>query len=292
MQTLTSMYSITSQLGRGSDAVVYEAKKDGRIYALKMISVAEMTTYDMYTSMFPLEARIMIDLINVDGVPKIQQVFRQIGDLNTSKILRKDMSIVKNSFVIAMTKPVRYSLMLGSFPIREKSKLRSIFTKLSRIVRDVNNNGICHMDIHNGNVMVSTNYEEVTLIDFGRAQYKSMPYLPNVLGALMAWPVSPPEVRSEGRLVYDAFTVWTFGKMMYETYRPDKTSDEVVFPEVENDITLPSLLKDLLARVFKKIEDRITLEEMLNHDYFNEEVKQDYKVCGASIIYQQQAIKK
>ncbi len=277
MRIFSGLYTVGKKMGQGADGSVWEVvnKSNQKKMAVKVVKLESISTYDMYTTHFLLEARIMMDLVDVDGVPHIEHFFRGTPTFPGAEI--------KDSFVFTMTRPEKVHDTLDVSTILNKMTLRNIFIKLAHALQGVDKKGISHMDLHVGNVIVSKDFSEVMLLDFGRAQYKNMPFSPILLERMFTWDLAPPELRDDGNLQYDPCTTWLFGKMMYMKYVRDHNM-KTIYTDVQNDNTLPPLLKDLLNRVFQPLEKRITLQEMFKHKYFDPNVKENYDSCGGIVI--------
>lgn len=271
---LKRLYKTLKKLGEGADGSVYMvlSKSTGLKYAMKVINMRSITADDMFTEDFPLEAKMMVDLSGVDGVVQLQHVFRE-------KPLRYGNVKMDDSFVLVMSIPPTAYSMLGSGKIKYKSQLRVVFSKLASILRKVDDHNISHMDLHDGNVLVEDKSLNVTLIDFGRAQYKTRPYA--LIEALRRWKQSPPELVEDGVFDYDMITVWLFGRMMYEMFVSDDTS---TYPDVTRVNWMPPLLQKLLSKVFVPYENRIGLRQMFDDKYFDLSVADLVVFAGGDLL--------
>ena len=268
---LKRLYKTLRKLGSGADGSVYEvqSRSSGVKYAMKVVKMESISAEEMFTSEFPLEAKLMVDLSGVEGVVQLEHVFRE-------KPMMYGAVRNADSFVLVMAMPETSAKVLSVVRLRSKSNARVVFSRLAAIVGRVDAHGISHMDLHSGNVLVEEKSLGVTLIDFGRAQYKSRAY--GYVDALRRWEESPPELIGEGLFDYDRCTVWYMAKMMYDKYQPDARK----FPELSARV-FPPLLLSLLARVFVPWQTRIGLREMLAHPYFDLRVPESYAAVGDAL---------
>ncbi len=153
-------YKIVKVIGHGSSCKVYEVERlnDGKKYAAKTVGDdVAMVEDDM-----PLEASILLHLTDVPNVPRLHDVF-------TTRF---------GTHVMIMDKPQEpfetLADMVAHSTIRKYPKIdtRCIMSNLVRILKDIDEFNISHMDIHSHNILIS-NSSDVTLVDFGNARYKN-----------------------------------------------------------------------------------------------------------------------
>ena len=217
-------YRPVATLGAGSSGRVYEVERGGATYAAKIVADVELTADGV-----PLEADILMHLRDVPGVARLRDVVR----------------LPCGSHAMVMDTPTGPFSTLFRCPWPVDARL--VLTRLVRILRDVDARNVCHMDLHAQNILVSPG-SDVTLVDFGRAQYKDRPFPLVDLYAEMD--DSPPELRERGVFDYDRMTTWSVGLLALAIGSRDST-----------------VLDDLLA----PYELRITLDEMFDHPYFADE---------------------
>ena len=286
-------YEIGRQLGKGSDGYVYDVtdRVTKASYAAKIVYISNQVP--MYSDRFPLEAKIMVSLRNVPHVPKLERFF-----------IENEMTIggkyVYPSFVMVMTTPTPPFGSLSRFKkFSDFKKLtRTVLSQIATILRDLDDNNVCHMDLYSENILISaTPSANANVIDFGRAQYKNVPYTYQDIDTYAAFPGSPPELRLTERnfrlrtpiigfraamlqyredmrniFDYDRQTVWSFARTIFELF-----DGEVFYEQVHLDpsqlvkypVSMPPMVVDLLRKVFVPYQRRIGLREMLDHPYFN-----------------------
>ena len=271
---LNRLYKFSRFIQKGTDAsvflVIYRESNEKR--ALKVIRVQDLEPTNMFSEHFILEAKIMIDLKDVKGVPKLHHVFRE-NPISFGGVPRFD------SFVLAMSiPPNKYTELVKHF-FTKKSNMRKAHSQLSRILKDLNDRHIAHNDLHSSNVLIETDFLQVTLIDFGRAQYKNKPY--GFIDNLRNWTESPPELRDQGIFNYDSSTTWTFGRLMLDKY---VRNPKAPYPLIAKYKSVPPMLKDLLSKIFVPYEKRIPLVEVFKHPYFDLSKPEDYSACGGDIM--------
>lgn len=286
-------YFVLRALGTGTDGTVYEVQdvETSEFLAAKVVRIDNEV--EMFDDRVPLEARIMVSLETTPSVPRLEHMYVE----NKMTLCSKN---IPPSFVLVMTMPPAPYCALHEARNLASFDGRKVFAGLIAALRGLDDNNVCHMDLHSLNVLVSTATNEVTLIDFGRAQYKDVPYEYTMIETYAGHMGSPPELRVAYRnyqremasapeyakrstamrnraelervFDYDNQTLWTAAVMLFTAYfgriffqHPElDPSRSVRFPS-----TMPILAVSLLKRVFVPIQRRIKLREFFDHPFFD-----------------------
>lgn len=294
-------FEVLRLLGAGADGRVFEVveKATGDVFAAKFVFIN--SDLRMYGRRLPYEMKIMISLNGVAGVPTLVRQFIENEMTIFSKYLQP-------SFVTVMSVPeapyatlteMRHTSDFGS------AAVRTVFSNLVRILRDLDDRNICHVDLHPGNVMVSTRTKAVTLIDYGRAEYKNIPYEVGHIMGYANWVGSPPELRDVYRRYkrdmdathpsmygtverkyipqfrqmfdYDRQIVWRVGFMIYDEFHGRRFYQEGIHLDPSNIVQypygMPTIAVNLLKNIFVSYDRRISLRELFDHPYFDLSVR-------------------
>lgn len=227
-------YRLVETLGYGAYGRVYRVEHvaSGKTYAAKFVSDVDTVTSDNGPGTIPLEADVLIRLKDVQGVSHLHDVF-----FMPCGFWVMVMDIPDEPFATLATLAA-----LGS-----NVDARAVMARLVHILRDVDACNVCHMDIHPSNILISAD-DSVTLIDFGRAQYKDQPYAHASIYAMFN--DSPPELINNGVFDYDRMTTWSIGLLIHMLVDDDSA-------------------KDLLDLIFVPYDRRITLGDFFDHPYFD-----------------------
>ena len=280
---LKRLYKTQKLLGQGQDAKVYKvlSRTDNEYYAMKVVPSKVYGPKDMYVSEVPVEAKIMIDVIGLPGIVQLEQF------VHAKPFEYENLPKNADSYVYVMKMDQTGSEEMNKYEMNDKSVLRLLFSQLAQSLRRIDDKGISHMDLHGGNVMIGLRSRDVTLIDFGRAQYKNVPY--QDIETYRTWNLAVPEMRSKNAkreivknpapFDYDQATVWCLARMIYEKH---EKSDWTDYPDLNKNKRLPPIMKNLLEGILKPGE-RTKLRDVLNHPYFDMTVQENYNECGLTI---------
>lgn len=279
---LNKLYYLKDQdrrkpLGEGVDSKVYRVydRVDGESYAMKVLN-AEVNIIpdgDLYTPNFLTEARILIDLANAPHIMHVERVFHE-SPLDFGGLKMRD------AHVLITTIPDEPYVTLDQIQFKNTTQVRYVFVQIARALAAIDRVNVSHMDLHLGNVLVNKHDLNVTVIDFGRSQYKNvLPYY--YTNTIRAWEYfAPPELKKDGIFGYDQVTVWCFGVLMYYTIaRKGVPKMPVQFEKL-----FSRLLRDLLGKIFVPYEKRIGLRAMLSHPYFNPDAKDSEEMAMPTIV--------
>lgn len=271
---LMEMFYYVKFIAEGTDGSVHlMAKKDtGKKYAVKFVKTDSLTKHDMYTKNFPLESRILIDLVGAKGIVQLEYVFKE-KNINLGEL--KD---VTGYAYVMDTPPTEPYVDLYNYKAYFKEELRVIFSHIAQGLREMEKRNITHVDLHSSNVLVETSLK-TTIIDFSRAQYKNTPY--PYVEPMTNVPHTLPEIRKKGKkginfFDYDQLTVWSMGLIIFEKYSKN-TKQPAHLPDMKRYPSFPPMVKDLLSRIFvSEAAKRISFKDMLEHPFFNLKIEEDY----------------
>ena len=146
---------------------------------------------------------------------------------------------------------------------------RNFFHQIVGTVKSCHEQGIVHRDIKAENILVDIKNQKLKLIDFGCSAFiKEGDYTD--FGGTPAY--SAPEWFTNDAYQGEPFTVWSLGILLYFMSFGDfpfDTNEEAAFDEVEfwGDVW-SDLCQDVIRRCLeKRPEDRITLEQLLEHEF-------------------------
>jgi serine/threonine protein kinase len=231
-------YSFVKEIGKTKTSRVYEVSSDGVSYAAKTIERP-------YGNATPHEVEIMRHLEGVEGVVQLKDTY----DLGSGRIGVLDPV---PSVAIVMEMPTgnvsTYHCVKAHKTDEQK---RRILSRLVKILSRIDERNIAHNDLHENNFLVSGPDDRVTLIDFGRAQYKHVPF--EHVNLYKNLRHSPPELVEKGLFEYDRFTMWNVGLLIANSFERD---------------LIPLTARDLLSRLFAPPEKRPTISQFFNHPYF------------------------
>lgn len=265
-------------LGKGADSTVYRVydREDGESYAMKVLNAEEniVPEGDLYTPNFLTEARILIDLADAPHVMHVKRVFRE-SPLDFGGLKMRD------AHVLITTTPEEPYVTLDRIQFKNTTQVRYVFVQIAQALTAIDNANASHMDLHLGNVLVNKHDMEVTVIDFGRSQYKNvLPYY--YTNTVREWQYfAPPELKEQGIFGYDQVTVWCFGVLMYYTVARQKVPKKM---PVKFEKLFSRLLGDLLGKVFVPYTQRIGLRAMLAHPYFDLNAQDSEEMAMTTIV--------
>lgn len=274
-------YTVVRMLGQGQDGLAYEVTDNytKQTFVAKIMYVTKMVP--MFDQDIPLEVKIMIDLDDVPNVPKVIRMF-------VENAMTIGNTFVWPSYIVVMTTPsvIPYAPAIRFMQNVTPYEIRTIFSRLVNTLKDVDDHNIAHNDLHAQNFLVSNPTKDVTLIDFGRAQYKNVSYDINMMLTYAGWIGSPPELRNIHRgkytdpndLVamfdYDRMTTWRIGFLLYQFFGGNiqatfgkpylDPSPFVRFP-----YRTTQMARDLMSKIFVPYQRRITLRQLFDHPYFD-----------------------
>lgn len=225
--------TVGSLIGATSTSRVYAVSAaDGTPMVAKLVPKARL--YHDRTGV-PLEVKIMMDLSDMPGVSHIDRYCEL-------------ESRGRPTVAIVMDRPAgEFSTYHGIRNARTDDEKRVILSKLVDVLRRLDQRRIAHNDLHENNILVSGT--DVTLIDFGRAQYKDRPF--HLVELYRSWDRSPPELRERGVFDYDRMTTWCIGLIVKRSFGEP-----------------PPLARDLLRKISVCPQHCITLHQLFDHPFF------------------------
>ena len=229
-------FHVLERIGITKTSIVHRvvSRKDNSQYAAKIL------TRPIDISLLPREAQVMMDIDKMEGIAHLKACYNTTHNNIPSVVIVMDTPT-------GIFAP--YSRVKQTKTYEEK---RLIISRLVRILKELDQRNIAHNDLHANNFLVSQPDNKVTLIDFGRAQYKHIPF--DMIQNYRKWEMSPPELKQYGIFSYDMLTVWTIHQIVKRSF--DDTNPP------------PPLAMDLLQAIdVQDYRDRITLQQLFKHPY-------------------------
>ena len=283
-------FEITTKLGEGGFATVYQGVRDGENFqaAFKVFKSDEKINQELNdinnengnNSNLQKECNCEDDLTIKSNILNSQEIFEQETNF---------MKKVNSPFIVGFYDAFEYNgnnVIIMEYvngenslqrinnhgPIPE-SKLRVIFFEIIQAIKHLNRDlGIVHRDLKCENIMLDC-CGNVKLIDFGLA-HEITNDMDKPCGSL---PYAAPEVIL--RKNYDEkVDVWSAGIILYALSFAKlpfngEDSKTLIKKIMESEITFPEdanpLLKDLICKLLNKNpEQRISIDEIENHKWF------------------------
>lgn len=266
---------IVERIGGGSFGHIFKINKDGQTVALKI-----QNTYDNNRG---IDNVIEIDIMFTFSHPHVMN--------GLDLITPHDCSI--NGSAIIM--PLAEFSFLRYFPGEEQERM--IFYKIATGLDFLNSQRIVHLDIKDDNIVIDSSMNP-RIIDFGLSRY----LLEDTCSTdteLVTPIYRPPELfPGEDCLISIKSDVWSYGCMLLYHYIHMDNPEEIFGQHLSinntenflwslNRKTLEKFvyhterrekLIDLLTKIFVKYKKRYTMEQVLDHPFFE---AIDYKVSGS-----------
>ena len=136
--------------------------------------------YMVYTYFFQLAVKYLlkrrvIDFVKIDGqvMPIEVALMRKVSDVDGCVKLY-DFFETRKGYIIVMEKPnnvkdlYNYITERGALP---ESEARFLFRQIVHTVRAVHAHGVVHRDLKDENLLIDTQSQKLTLIDFGSGAF-------------------------------------------------------------------------------------------------------------------------
>ena len=252
MSTLTmslNQYKKFSNLGEGTFGKVVLGYKDNEPFTLKFIE--NESEYDL------LETDILKDIKDIKGVVKYVEHY----DTPKETIIINEYSPGTDLF----------TFICSNGPLGDKIVLK-IFRQFCMTMSQVHALGIVHRDLKPENIIINKQLE-TTIIDWGLAFYPEKTTIRQVCGSPA---YAAPELVTKKR-TYNGpeLDVWALGCILYalKTASMPFYDDDVkvlfsLIRKIRVDYSRHGLTKDsrsLLRKIFVRAEERITINEILEH---------------------------
>ena len=205
--------------------------------------------------------RVPMEVIFVDYVQRVPGVIKFF-----------EFYELRDEFVLVFERPSPCSDLNEFFKKSggfSKDLVRNFFCQMVGTVKSCYDHGIVHRDIKLQNILVNLEQLQLKLIDFGCSAFvKNEDYTD--FGGTPAY--SAPEWYEKNAYQGEPFTVWSLGVLLYFMSFGDfpfDSDEEALCEEVEfwGD-SWSEECQDVIRKCLEKIpEDRITLEQLLEHEY-------------------------
>lgn len=229
-------------------------KSDGLQVALKEVCKDKIMDDD---GNIPLEIALLQQVSSIPGVVALLDYF----DMPNSYYIVMERINSKDLFdFISETGPLSENLA------------RQLFLQILTTVNECHAKGVLHRDIKDENILIDLSTNQLKLIDFGSGTYLHDGVYTEFEGTRV---YSPPEWIKYRRYKADGLTVWSLGILLYDMLCGDvpyETDEQIM---AANLFWYPHLKISKEAKHVVRMclnpdpEKRITLAQLLNHEWFN-----------------------
>ncbi len=129
---------------------VYKVEKEGSLYVLK---VGE----GWQRSHLIHERKVLSVAREIDGITHLIKTY-----WIKKSLFRRDIALLKEYFD---------GSTLGELRLNDRIENSKLQKKLEGIVRELHSIGIADLDLHNGNIVVSSDQQEIKIIELGLCRY-------------------------------------------------------------------------------------------------------------------------
>ena len=273
----SDIYEIKQVIGKGKFGVVNLGihKKSGKQVAIKIMNKASIkTTEDKEL------VRIEIDVLKLCHHPNI---VRLLDHLENNEYIFIVMEYIEGGTLRQYFKKKKFN-----FSERQAS---NIMYQIVSGIKYLHQYGIAHRDLKPDNIMITqqNDFGIIKIMDFGLSKilspkekmvdgYGSLSYVaPEVL---LRTPYNKEvDIWSMGVILFNMLS----GHLPFKGKKEEEVANKIVFntPEFDDDDweTRSKAVRDLIDSCLeKKVENRITIEEFINHPWFKKNMKQKYSV--------------
>ena len=201
----------------------------------------------------PMELKMLNEVQNVPGVIQLLAFYE-----------------LRNEFIFVFERPspcMDLHDFIKKFGVPSEELACDFFSQIVATVKSCHDHGIVHRDIKLENILVDLKNLKLKLIDFGCSALVKKEDFTDFGGTQI---YSPPEWFMDKSYQGEPFTVWTLGVLLYVMVFgafPFDTNEDVWELEFLGK-ELSDNCKDIILRCLEQHpEDRITLEEILEHSF-------------------------
>ncbi len=215
------------EVGRGSYGGVYEYEKDGKRYAIKVISFYDSKFDINFTTLSEIAITITLNhpnIINVIDIIPVQGSFDRLSTVNRK--IGMVMPMADYSLQFYIDKVLDYSNITSDVDM----KIKKISYQILKGIEYYMSHDIIHNDIKSGNILIFNEgfNQLVKIIDFGLSSFLTCarsndPIEPEFLFAKM---YRPPEMFLGGRSSKKS-DVWALGVTLYKLFTGSYFIDEI-----------------------------------------------------------------
>ncbi|GAU93486.1 hypothetical protein RvY_05421 [Ramazzottius varieornatus] len=260
-------YKTVRTIGSGGFGKVYSGfrRTDKQPVAIKVVNGKKVTSYrTMKGQQVPLEVAMHSKVSHLPGVVKLLDHFQGEGG-NGSHIL-----------VLERPDPVQdlfdFITQRGAL---DEFIARVFFRQIVETIAACHDNGVCHRDIKDENILVDMHTGRCYLIDFGSSdELRTEPYQGYDAGTKV---YCPPEWVKTGVFHASAGTVWSLGILLYDMLCGDipfENEEQILSGHLSwrnPAVRISDRARDLVRRCLTfKPEQRLTIAQILEHPWLNQ----------------------
>lgn len=248
-------YDFTSIIGEGAFGIVYEAKKNGRNYAIKVFHeeyiLKEFKIHGEKNNRLQREIEIMKNVSH-------KNLVKYIDDFSSSEEARKKYFLVMEHIEGQNLKQI----------LEKKDKLKEdkaikIFQQILEGLEYLHTENIIHRDLKPENILIQEN-GDVKIVDFGISKVIDYTSLTSTGDQIGTWLYMSPEQITDSKHIDRRSDLYTAGVILYEMltgYHPydfqsfleliDKIKDENKYPVRPNSrgITISNELENIILKL-------------------------------------------
>ena len=185
--------------------------------------------------------------------------------------------------------------------INERCQLKeqeaaNIFAQMILVLKYLQDDcNVCHRDIKAENILMDTNYN-ICVIDFGLSNISPE----NLMNTQCGSPAYASPEMILGQQYTFSSDIWSCGcvlfamvcgKLPFYDENISRLAQKIVYTEPQYPSTLSPMCTDLLKRILtKKPEERITINEIMNHDWVHHQIQEMTEVIS-KFEYDEEIIK-
>lgn len=277
-QIFYKFYRVGCQIGTGGFGTIFSGIriKDGAPVAIKVVKKTKiMQWYMLDGKRIPLEIALMLRVSDVENCIKIFDYMEQ-----------------NSCFIIVMERLIYYKdlfdFITESGSLSEQS-VREYFRQIVHTINEIYKLGVLHRDIKDENILVDLKTGQLKLIDFGAGTFftNRNAVFTDFQGTRV---YSPPEWINKQYYHGDRAAVWSLGVLLYNMIHGDipwEDDEDIIKCRLKNlrcnfsfnqNVTYSDEAFDLIKKCLTINDaDRIKLNEILNHKWFDLTEKQEEK---------------
>lgn len=260
-------YKTVTTIGSGGFGKVYSGFRriDKHPVAIKVVNGKRVTSYKTVKGQqVPLEVAMHSKVSHLPGVVKLLDHFQGEGGNGSHVLVLERPDPVQDLF--------DFITQRGAL---DEFIARVFFRQIVETIAACHDNGVCHRDIKDENILVDMHSGRCYLIDFGSSEeLRSEPYQGYDAGTKV---YCPPEWVKTGVFHASAGTVWSLGILLYDMLCGDipfENEEQILSGNLSwrnPAVRISDRARDLVRRCLAyKPDQRLTIGEILEHPWLNQ----------------------